>query len=149
MSQNTISKIGSVVVFGLAVLGLVFLVFKEYILSDNPVGIIIQVFAVGLMIWARITFGFRSFHAVANTTKGRLVTNGPYRWLRHPIYAAVIYFVWTGVFSHLFIDAIAAALLISVCLFVRMLIEEKFLRVAYSEYSAYSKHAKRLIPFLF
>lgn len=149
MSQNTTSKIGSVVVFGLAVVGLVYLIFKDCILSKNAVGIIIQVLAVGLMIWARITFGTRSFHAVANTTEGRLVTNGPYRWLRHPIYAAIIYFVWAGVASHFFIDAIAAALLISVSLFVRMLLEEQFLRVTYSEYSAYSKRTKRLIPFLF
>jgi len=149
MNQNTISKIGSVVVFLLAVLGLMFLIFKKYILSDNPVGIVIQVLAVGLMIWARITFGVRSFHAVANTTKGGLVTHGPYRWWRHPIYAAIIYFVWAGVCSYLVIDAIAAAVLISMSLFIRMLIEEKFLRATYPEYNEYSKRAKRLIPFLF
>jgi protein-S-isoprenylcysteine O-methyltransferase Ste14 len=149
MNKNTSSKIGSIVVFGLAVIGLVFLIFKKYILSENPVGISVQILAVGLMIWARITFGVRSFHAVANTTEGGLVTHGPYRWLRHPIYAAIIYFVWAAVFSHLLIDAIAAALLISVSLFVRMLIEEKFLRATYPEYSAYSKRAKRFIPFLF
>jgi protein-S-isoprenylcysteine O-methyltransferase Ste14 len=97
MKKNTTSKIGSVIVFLLAVLGLVFLIFKKYLFADNPVGIVIQVLAAGLMIWARISFGMRSFHAVANTTKGGLVTKGPYRWLRHPIYAAVIYFVWAGV----------------------------------------------------
>jgi len=148
MNQNTTSKIGSVVVFGLAVVGLVYLIFKKYLLSENPVGIGIQVLAVGLMIWARITFGVRSFHGVANTTEGGLVTHGPYRWLRHPIYASVIYFVWAGVFSHQHPDAIAAAFLVSMSLVARMLIEEQFLRVTYPEYIAYSKRAKRLIPFL-
>ena len=75
-SQDRASKIGSIVVFGLAVLGLVFLVYKRELFSTHPVGITVQVFAAGLMVWARITFGTRSFHAVANTTEGKLVTNG-------------------------------------------------------------------------
>ena len=148
-SKNTLSKTGSVVFFLLAVIGLVYLVYTRQLLSDKPVGIAVQVLAAFLMIWARITFGSRSFHAVANTTAGGLVTNGPYKWLRHPIYASIIYFVWAGVFSHLSADAIAAALLVSGGLIGRMLIEEIFLRKAYAEYRDYSKRAKRLIPFLF
>ena len=149
MSQNTITKISSLVTFGLAVLGLAYLLFTRHLLSAHLIGIIIQGFAAGLMIWARITFGIRSFHAMANTTKGRLVTNGPYRWLRHPIYAAVIYFVWAGVLSCPLLDAIAAAVLISISLIARMLLEEKFLKLVYAEYNAYSKHTYILIPFLF
>ena len=149
ISHTTVSKISSLIVLGLAVLGLVFLIFKSYLFAAHPVGIIVQISAAGLMIWARITFGIRSFHAMANTTKGRLVTNGPYRWLRHPIYAAIIYFVWAGVLSSPFADAIAAAVLISVSLIARMLLEEKFLRMVYGEYSEYSRHAKLLIPFIF
>jgi protein-S-isoprenylcysteine O-methyltransferase Ste14 len=149
MNKKDIAKTGSVAVFVLAVLGLIYLISRGDILSANPVGIVIQVGSVGLMIWARITFGFRSFHAAANTTKGRLVTNGPYRWLRHPIYSAVIYFTWAGVMSHLHWDAAAAALLVTLSLFARMLFEERFLRETYEEYESYSKHTARLIPFVF
>jgi protein-S-isoprenylcysteine O-methyltransferase Ste14 len=149
MNKKDISKTGSVAVFVLAVLGLMYLISQGDILSANPIGIIVQVGAVGLMIWARITFGFRSFHAAANTTKGRLVTNGPFRWLRHPIYSAVIYFTWAGVMSHLHWDSAAAALVVTLSLFARMLFEESFLRAAYEEYQAYSKQTARLIPFVF
>jgi len=149
LTQTTILKISSLLVLLLAVMGLTFLIFNNIILATHPAGLIIQVLAVGLMIWARVIFGIRSFHAAANTTKGRLVTNGPYRWLRHPIYAAIIYFVWAGVLSHIFIDAIAAVALITVCLIIRMFIEEQFLMTAYDEYRAYSKLTFRLIPFLF
>ena len=48
------------------------------------------------MVAARITFGRRSFHAAANPTEGGLVTTGPYAYIRHPIYAAILYFVWAG-----------------------------------------------------
>ena len=101
------------------------------------------------MIWARITFGLRSFHATANTTKGKLVTNGPYRWLRHPIYASLIYFFGASVISYPFIETIAAVILISGGLITRMLLEEKFLLEAYEEYAEYSTCTRRIIPFIF
>ena len=101
------------------------------------------------MIWARITFGRRSFHAEANSTEGDLVTSGPYRWLRHPIYASIIYFFWACVIPYPFIETITAAIFVSGGLFVRMILEERFLLVAYKEYAAYSKRTKRIIPFLF
>jgi protein-S-isoprenylcysteine O-methyltransferase Ste14 len=143
------SRISSSIAFGIAVIAAFFLVEKNYIFSRNPVAIIVQLCAAGLMIWARITFGLRSFHKEANPTAGELVTGGPYRWLRHPIYASLIYFFWACVISFPFIETIAAALLISAALFVRMVLEEKFLRVTYKDYAAYSRRTKRIIPFLF
>jgi protein-S-isoprenylcysteine O-methyltransferase Ste14 len=142
-------KIISFCAFGIAVLGLLFLIEKNYIISNNPITISIQVCSVALMIWARITFGLRSFHATANTTKGELITRGPYRWLRHPIYAAIIYFVWATIISYPLVETIAAVLVITAGLFVRMILEEKFLSATYDEYAAYSERTKRIIPFLF
>ena len=144
-----LSKIGSLLGFGIAVLGLVFLIFKNYVITKNPVIIIIQLFSFCLMIWARITLKSRSFHLTADPTEGGLVTNGPYRWLRHPIYAAVIYFSWACLVAFPKIEALVAVLFITAGLFSRMLIEEKELDKAFPEYAAYSKRAKRLIPFIF
>ena len=145
MNLRTVSLIG----YGIAVIAEVFVWEKNYILSNNPIVIIIQLCSIGLMIWARITFGRRSFHAGANSTEGELVTNGPYRWLRHPIYASIIYFFWACVISYPFIETITAAIFISGGLFLRMIIEERFLLVANKEYASYSKRTKRIIPFLF
>jgi protein-S-isoprenylcysteine O-methyltransferase Ste14 len=142
-------KSGSVAALVIAVLAILFLVNRGYVFSLNPVTIIVQVLAATLMIWARITFGIRSFHASANTTKGALVTTGPYRWFRHPIYAAVIYFFWASAIAYPFIETIAASTIITIALFVRMILEEKFLKETYEEYSAYSKRTKRILPFLF
>ncbi len=148
-NNDPILKISSLIAFGFAVTGVAFLTLKNNIFSVNPIGIFIQICMVGLMIWARITFGARSFHPSANTTKGRLITNGPYRYLRHPIYAAIIYFVWAGVLSQPNNLAIAAAFCTSIGLIIRMIIEENFLMKTYSEYKAYSERTVRLIPFLF
>jgi protein-S-isoprenylcysteine O-methyltransferase Ste14 len=144
-----IFKIGSIAALGFTFIGALFLLDKNYIFSKNPITIIIQLCSAALMVWARITFGLRSFHAAANTTKGILVTHGPYYWLRHPIYASLIYFFAACIISYPFIETIAAVILIIGGLFVRMFLEEKFLVVNYKEYAAYSKHTKRIIPFVY
>lgn len=105
----------------------------------------IQVLAALLMIWSHITFGLRSFHAAANTTIGELVTSGPYQFLRHPIYASVIYFFAAPLIVYLNLNVLLAVLAI-LGLFIRMLLEEKFLMNTYPEYVDYCKRAKRFIP---
>jgi hypothetical protein len=66
--------------------------FSEIVL-DAPFVLAPEAAAMALMLWVRVTFDRRSFHAVANPTEGGLVTTGPYRFVRHPIYTAVCLFV--------------------------------------------------------
>lgn len=89
-------SLGAVVLLVVAVL---LLLQQRALVAKNPVGLTLQASAVALMLWARFTFGTRSFHASANPTTGGLVTAGPYRYWRHPIYAAVLLFVWSGVLA--------------------------------------------------
>ena len=139
----------SLISFVVVILGVFYLAENNYIFSKNPISIIIQVGAVILMIWARLTFGIRSFHASANATKGKLITNGPYRWMRHPIYAALIYFFIASVISFPSAETVVAVAIIGVALFVRMLLEEKSLLETYDNYADYCKTTKRIIPFIF
>src|SRR5689334_14705121 len=119
------SKTTSLVAVAVAVGGAVFLAFKDYLISSNPLGLTIQGLAFGLMLWARITFGKRSFHAGANPTEGGLVTRGPYRFLRHPIYTAATLFILAGALSHRSMESISVAVVVVLCLVVRMLLEER------------------------
>ena len=124
---------------------------RHALIAANPIGIALQVLAALLMLWARLTFGMRSFHATANPTAGGLVTSGPYRFWRHPIYAAVLLFMWTGILAHgvapTLIDLALGALATGMTL-VRVLAEEKLLRSAMPEYADYANRTKRFIPFV-
>jgi protein-S-isoprenylcysteine O-methyltransferase Ste14 len=143
-------KIGSLIGFGLTLVGVFFLINYEYVFSNNSLTIVIQLLSVGLMIWARMTLGVRSFHAAANTTKGELITTGPFRWVRHPIYASIIIFFMASLISFPYLKTIIGVILIFVGLLTRMLLEEKSLKKIYKEeYEIYSKHTKRIIPFIF
>ena len=124
------------------------LVFRGAILGTGPVSISLQAAGIALMLWARLTFGLRSFHYAANTTQGGLVTRGPYRYIRNPIYAAAWLVIWTGVAVHwspinAMLGAVVAAMLI-----VRIACEEQLLRATYPEYADYERKTARLIPFV-
>src|SRR4029077_5096903 len=95
------------------VAGLVGLFSSGALFASHPLVIAIQVAAFLLMVAARITFGRRSFHAAANPTEGGLVTTGPYGFLPHPIYAAILYFIWAGALDHFSWRVLAYAALIT------------------------------------
>jgi protein-S-isoprenylcysteine O-methyltransferase Ste14 len=142
------ARTGSVLAFAGALAGIVFLALRQSLFATNPLGITVQVLAFGLMVWARVTFGRRSFHAAANPTAGGLVTHGPYRYWRHPIYAAILYFVWAAIPSHLTLETVAAAGLVTLGLVARMLLEERLLRAEYPGYGISARQTRRFIPYV-
>ena len=133
----------------LMALALLGLVIRGAFFSLHPVAIIFEVIAVALFVWARLTFGQRSFHAAANPTAEGLVTTGPYRFIRHPIYTAVCLFGWAGILMQWsLINALLGALLIAGAV-ARMLCEEYLLIEDYPEYREYSLSTKRMLPYIF
>jgi protein-S-isoprenylcysteine O-methyltransferase Ste14 len=146
MSSQQVSLLGLLA----AVVALAPLAYSHKIVGVEPISIGLQIIAVLFMIWARLTFGTRSFHAAANPTEGELVTRGPYAIVRNPIYAAVILFTWTGVAVHLSVQTALLGLVVAAGMLVRVFAEEKMLRARYgAEYAAYEKRVKRLVPGVF
>jgi protein-S-isoprenylcysteine O-methyltransferase Ste14 len=118
------------------------------LLGRGPIGIAAQVLAIALTLWARLTFGLRSFHAAANPTEGGLVTTGPYRFIRHPIYAAALLFIGTGVVSNASPIGFALFVVAAVGVALRITAEERMVVARYPEYAQYAARVKRLIPFV-
>lgn len=141
-------RAGSVLAFVLMVAGLGWLISRDAIWGTGPVTIGVQIGAGLLMLAARLTFGMRSFHAAANPTEGGLVTSGPYAVIRHPIYAAIIYFMWAAAAAHPAPLNFAAAALTTAGAIARMLLEERMLVVRYPEYRTYMQHTRRVVPFV-
>jgi len=143
--RRKISILGLVVMIG-ALIGL----YKVGVLfTAQPIAIALQLMAVALMVWARVTFGRRSFHAAANPTAGGLVTTGPYRIIRHPIYTAACLFGWGPIAVHRSLVSVALGILLLLGALMRMICEEQLVKQRYPEYVEYAKVTKRMVPFLF
>ena len=136
----------------LATLALAVCVWALYYLhalwGAGPIRIGLQIAAALLMVWARITFGLRSFHFTANPTHGELITSGPFRFIRNPIYAAILLFAWAGISSKLTPLTTLIGLVILAMLLLRIFLEEKELTAHYPDYVAYARQTRRLIPFV-
>jgi len=80
----------------------------------------------------------------------RLVTSGIFRYIRHPMYSALLLLAWGGLLKHLTLPGLLAALLASSTLLLTALTEERE-NLAYfgDAYRDYMRRSKRFIPFLF
>jgi len=117
--------------------------------SPAPVLIILQVVALLLLVWARVTFGRRSLHVVANPTEGGLVTSGPYRYIRHPIYAALCLFTGATLIAHRSWQVVLCVGLVFSSSLIRIFCEETLVGARYPEYKQYAARTWRMIPFIF
>jgi methanethiol S-methyltransferase len=89
--------------------------------------------------------GFRQFLETGKEDAPKLVTDGLYRWMRHPLYTAGLVFIWlTPVMTG---NLLALNLGITIYLVVGALYEErKLVRVFGEEYVQYRERTPMLIP---
>jgi protein-S-isoprenylcysteine O-methyltransferase Ste14 len=137
------------IAYALLTIPLAFLVFTRRFFSHSPVVIALQVAGLLMVVWARQAFGVRSLHAGSNPTKGGLVTTGPYRYVRHPIYAGALLIFAGTLVGHHDVETLIAVGCAAAALAVRIVAEERAVVRTYPEYADYAKRTKRLIPWVF
>jgi protein-S-isoprenylcysteine O-methyltransferase Ste14 len=111
--------------------------------------LIIQIAGVTLGIWAFIAMGWYNLHiAPLVNPDARLVTSGPYTFIRHPMYSAVLLTLWPLIMDQYSFLRLAAGLILTADLIIKMLYEESLLKKHFAGYEIYMRETKRLIPFV-
>ncbi len=114
----------------------------------KPYVIAVQVLGLALAVSARATFRNQQFRVVADPGSGPLIQRGPYRVLRHPAYTGVLLIIWASVFGHPDVFNLVLGVIVTSVALTRILFEEQLLREKYPEFEEYSRHTKRIIPFV-
>ncbi|MGI8890648.1 MAG: methyltransferase family protein [Chthoniobacterales bacterium] len=115
------------------------------------IGLII--FVLGLIVrWSAIVYLGRFFTVnVSIAHDHRLVTTGPYQYVRHPSYTGVLMlFFGFGLCLLNYFSLLAVFLPICIGFLWRMRVEEQTLREAFGQrYQEYAARTRRIIPFVF
>ncbi|MDF1540699.1 MAG: isoprenylcysteine carboxylmethyltransferase family protein [Candidatus Thorarchaeota archaeon] len=125
------------------------------IIVDNPIisyiGIIVYIIGGTTVILSRRQLGRYGDGTTALKRDHKLLTQGIYSYIRHPLYAgALIGRIGIGLSFRGYFSAIFFILIYFIVFRKRMDIEEGFLTVEFGEeYESYMKRTKRLFPYIY
>ncbi len=138
----------SAVAFPVFLLSLLTLGLRGGLFSAAPAVIACQLVGLAVMIWGRMSFPRGSFSFGAAPTGPAIVRRGPYRSIRHPIYAGAMLILWASVAGHF--SLAGAGIGAGAFLFVlgKIVHEERLLRASVPGYTEYARSTKALVPFV-
>jgi protein-S-isoprenylcysteine O-methyltransferase Ste14 len=112
------------------------------------VGAIGLLCGLGLAVWARVNLGRNWGMPMTEKADPELVTSGPYRFVRHPIYSGILLgLLGTALATNLYL---LIAFGIGLAYFTySATVEERLLTASFPDaYPSYRAHTKMLIPFV-
>jgi len=117
---------------------------KDYLL------LALEIMGVALEIWAVITMGRHNLNITPLVKQeAQLVTWGPYRFIRHPMYSALLLIVWPLIIDRFSLFLLITGLVLTIVFIVKLFFEESALKKYFVEYEDYMKTTNRLIPYIF
>lgn len=120
------------------------------VIARQPAWLAVELLGIGLGVWAIVAQRFINFNVTPDVkVEGFLVQTGPYRWIRHPMYASLILIGIALVADSSSWLRLAMLLILVVDLVVKLNYEERLLTAHYPAYAAYTQRTKRLIPFIY
>ncbi len=122
-------------------------------LNSDPwragLGLVLFALGLGFAIWARVHIGRNWGTPMSQKAEPELVTSGPYRLVRHPIYSGILL---GGVGSAMALSWVwlVAVVLAGVYFVYSATVEERYLTEQFPDtYPAYRRSTKMLVPFIF
>jgi len=104
---------------------------------------------LGLAIWARLHLGRNWGSPMSEKQEPELVTSGPYKWIRNPIYTGIILAMIGSVLAVSLRWLVMAALLGGYFVYSAFM-EQRFMAEQFPEqFAAYKCTTKMLIPFVY
>jgi len=119
---------------------------------DNPFlqgfGVALFLLGIGLAVWARFYLGRNWGTPMSLKVDPELVTTGPYRYVRHPIYSGIL-LAMIGTTLAISLYWIAAVVLFGAYFIYSARVEERNMERLFPDaYPAYKRSTKMLIPFI-
>lgn len=114
----------------------------------HVVGLILVVSGIGLAVWARIYIGRNWGMPMTEKSEPELVTSGPYRFVRHPIYSGLLLAILgTAVATNVY--WLIALIVMGGYFIYSATVEERLMTASFpDQYPRYEASTKMLVPFV-
>ena len=127
--------------------------FRGHRLETDPwragIGLVLFALGLGLALWARVRIGRNWGTPMTRKDEPELVTSGPYRLVRHPIYSGILA---AGIGTALALSWLwlTVAALGGVYFIYSATVEERYLAEQFPDtYPLYKRSTRMLVPFVF
>ncbi len=143
-------RIKSTLLVGLQFLFIGLLFVDNALQQIHFVAAIIILLAFFLAVWAIVAMQKSKLRILPEPdVDAILITGGPYHFIRHPMYTAVLLGCAGLLINHFTWMRVAIYIALIMVLIIKLYREEKMLLNKFASYQNYKKYTWRLIPFLF
>jgi protein-S-isoprenylcysteine O-methyltransferase Ste14 len=126
------------------------LAFTGLAVPHKPLVWIMGISGIVLGMWALATMRLDKVSILPEVQEGSaLVTTGPYLWIRHPMYTSLLLVGGSLALNNPLWWRWMVWGLLCINQILKLLYEERLLKVQFPEYQVYIERTKRLIPFVF
>ena len=150
MSKNNNELIKSTILTVVQYVTLALLLYRTTWISTNIFLMIIQIIGFIVAAWAIFEMRKSKINIAPTPRKNAvLVTSGPYKLVRHPMYLSLILSLTPAMISYYNQTTIIIFAVFSINLVLKMLFEEGLLKKYFNDYENYMKKSWRLFPYIF
>jgi protein-S-isoprenylcysteine O-methyltransferase Ste14 len=120
------------------------------LITLRPLFLIIEIIGILILFWAVSVMRTSKLNVFPDVRKGAIfISRGPYKFIRHPMYLAVILFSTAIVLGSLNPLRLLILIVLIATLVYKIEFEEKLLIQNFENYSEYCKTTKKLVPFIY
>ena len=111
--------------------------------------LVLEMLGIFFGFWALLTMKLRNLSVLPEIKPNSfLQTGGPYRWVRHPMYSALLLVMLVLVLEEFTYWRGLVWLILSLDLFLKLQYEEELLVNRFPEYRGYQSKTSKLIPWI-
>ena len=119
------------------------------VFAAHPAWLGLELLGALFAAWAVLAMRASRLRIMPEVAAGsRLVTGGPYRFVRHPMYTASLLVMFALILDRPSWPRAALGLALFAVLAAKLSYEERCLRAHFPDYAAYAARTRRLVPFV-
>ncbi len=147
MSKNPLS-LSLVMVQGLSI---IFIFLTGPVLIENFFLFILEIVALALGAWSVLAMSHKSKISITPEVApgARLITEGPYTHIRHPMYTSLLVLTLILVINFFSWQRLVFWFILLIDLIIKLHYEESVLEKHFYNYKDYQQKTKKLIPFIY